>query len=144
MVVPKIATQTKEATMTRIRDTSKKQPRIRITSKTQPLVDINIVAAGLGVDHMLSGPKKSKNGREYWEIRFFVKNVRIKRKKIYELGKKNARRHVLLGTAYGPELSICIYIAARHKDGFWERVCGYRFEAPDHGCALAVSFYEKR
>ena len=73
--------------MTRIRDTSKKRTRIRITSKTQPLV-INIVAAGLGVRHMLSGPKKSKNGREYWEIRFFVKNVRIKRKKIYELGKK--------------------------------------------------------
>ncbi len=131
--------------MTRIRDTSKTQRKIRHTGKTESLVDPIKVAKALGAESTMSGPKRSRDGRNYREV---IRNVTISgriKEKIYELNEKNLKKYTPLIETMGDDFFHCVYIAARNVKDFWKQVYGYRITTSNYlDYTFVVSFYKKK
>ncbi len=124
--------------------------RIRDTSKKQPLFDPKKVAEAFGADVVTSTIKnRARDNRCYIEIVRHKKNGRRSKKRIYELRNiQEMNKFTLLGIADGDNLFHCLYIAARHAKDFWKRVCAYSHGSEDSRGSpyyrFVVCFYEKR
>ncbi len=57
--------------------------------------------------------------------------------KMRELSKEDISKYKLIGSAGGPSLGFCVYIAQKHTSNFFDRVVGYRIE--EHGIGEMMS-----
>jgi hypothetical protein len=140
----------KEATMTRIKDTSKTQPKIKHIGKAEQLLDSKKITKNLGAGITFTVKIAQANRhRHYIEIVHYKKNGRRNKKMVYELlNIQEINKFAIMGIAYGMDLFHCIYIAAKHTRNFWQRVIAY-----SQGCEGApgspfykfvICFYEKK
>jgi hypothetical protein len=72
---------------------------------------------------------------------------------ILELSEEGAKNFKSMGKAIGASIEHCLFMGGRHKENFWERVCGYRIIENDEEAEMfdiasgekyiAVEFFER-
>ena len=63
--------------------------------------------------------------------------------KIKELSEEEVGQYVLLGKAIGVNMGHCLYLGVKHKERFWDRVCGYRIIQNDKTAKVMAEAVER-
>lgn len=79
---------------------------------------------------------------DYTALYFYEKGKVVKVRKIPRVDKVLGYKR--LGVAYGMNLPHCFYLGRKYTDDFMRRVAAYKISGGSRGCAITVTFYQRK